>query len=207
VVKDGYIYVFYVRVTNPTIYYISSSNGTNWSTPQSIHPTPDTCEGAVNAFVDPYNQIKLYYSSSGGELRIRMSTPSAGVANFGPYSWYYDDYYEGGEEMIRTNTGVSVVWVPDGSGYREWIAYKSPDGGRLNIFKNGIGPFGNVYWTNAYTSNNPSMVYFDNKFTIVYKSLSSGAILRGTSTDGMTWSSNYAAIGQTAAGGPRLIAE
>lgn len=214
VVAGGYLYVFYVRVTNPTIYYISTNDGVTWSQPAPIGPShlDDACEGALTAVVKPGSPdyITLYYSAGGGELR-RRRTPnpvSGGTASFGAITWLYADYPDGSWEIIKTTTGVGVAFSPDGSGgYREWIAYKSPDQGRLNIFRFGSSPFGTVYWTEAYTSNGPSMVYFDDKFTLVYKSLSSGAILFGTSEDGMNWSSNGGAIGQTSNGGPSLVVE
>jgi len=103
---------------------------------------------------------------------------------------------------VNTTTGVSVVIQ---GGYK-YIAYKGYDS-KLNIFRQDINEWNNatVTWTNASTSNAPSMVFFNGKFTMVYKSLSSGAILRSTSTDGKTWS-NGAGIGQTTNGGPRLTA-
>jgi hypothetical protein len=216
VVAGGYLYVFYAQVAanhtiSPTIYYTSTNDGVTWSQPGPI--STDRCLGALTAVVKPWDpdNITLYYSAEGlNELRVRRTTNpvSGGTADFGDYTQLYDDYPDGGQGMIKTIKGVGVAFTPNGSGgYDEWIAYKSFDGTRLNIFHVRSEPYGDVYWTGAHTSDAPSMVYFDNKFTVVYKSYNSGAILFGISRDGMNWWSNFGAIGQTAAGGPSLVVE
>jgi hypothetical protein len=215
VVAGGYLYVFYVRVNTPVINYISTNDGVTWSSPGRLSSSlpEDLCNGALTAVVKPWDpdNITLYYSAATlNDLRIRHTTNpvSGGTADFGEPTWLYDDVQSGANRQIKTSRGVGVAFSPNGSGgYDEWIAYRSSFDGRLNVIKVRSSPWVDVYWSGAYTSDAPSMVYFDNKFTLVYKSMSSGAILYGTSADGINWLSNYGAMGQTSNGGPRLVVE
>lgn len=213
IVYNNSIYVFFIDPSNK-IYFVYSSNGTTWSAPKSIYQTNssfnDTSLGGLFVMISPTsnNKLDLYYSatsSPAGELRVRTGyLDSSGQLTFGAYDFFVYRATPTTYTGVNTTTGVSVV----AQGGYKYIAYKdSNSDSKLNIFKQDIyeSTDGTVTWTNASTSNAPSMVFYNGKFTMVYKSLSSGAILRSTSTDGQTWA-NGTGIGQTTNGGPRLTA-
>jgi hypothetical protein len=202
VMANNRYYVFFVK--DFLVYYTSSTDLTNWSiqrlVPYSVNNGAITVAGSTLFFSYPGPDGNFY-------LNYKTINYSAGeILSFSDS----DGVYNTSGDPIQTSTGVGVATGPDGSLY---VAYKSPSGGRLNIFKGCLGSGfycngGTVYWSGAYTSNGPSLLYTNyNEFLLVYKSLSSGAILYGKSSDGMSWSSNHGALGQTTSGGPRLVIE
>jgi hypothetical protein len=198
VVYDNKLWIFYHGENLDNIYYITSTDGTTWSGQKNLGLTQDdqTYRPVTAAVDESTNSLYVFYPAKYASDQIRYKKLNNNIwSSFG-------SLYTSQNTALRTTTSVGAAFV-NGTLY---LAYKSDDGGNLNVFVGNPLSFGNVYFTGARSDHGPSMVYFNGKFTLVCKGLSSTNIYYLNSVNGINWSIPTVAIGQTTNGGARLIA-
>lgn len=202
VVLDNTLYVFFTGASYGHVYYVTSTDGTNWSSQRDVGLGNEYAyaEGPPTAAVSPYSNILyVFYSAyeayyKGYPLKYRTLDNN--------YGWSgYNYLLDINVAPIQTRVSVGPSFV-NGTMY---VAYKSLDNDRINIFKSSAFINGSVYWSGGQSTHGPSMTYYNGKFSLVYKAQSTGNILYSNSLDGISWTGNVYAIGQTASGGPCLI--
>ncbi len=204
VIWKSKLWVFFSGVSSDDVWYMSSTDGTNWSSATRVDDGSliATASGPVEAVVDPSGNLQIFYShNSNNQIKTRNSlSESGGFISFSASSLIYGC----DEQPITSNAGVSAAYLNN----QLYIAYKSFDNNRLNIIKRyGCGLFNSVYWANANTSDQPSLISKNGKLTVIYRGQSTSPIKYSYSTDGQNWSGNVNAAGDTRNGGPSFLVE